>query len=99
MTKIVCPLCGSDIDVCIPDRYVSKMNQLRGAVVCSNDDCRPVDSRVFGEEDCGMTKAVMPFFVSSSFFELSKEMQEEYCEMLRKSYADMITQRYVKNGE
>ena len=77
---IKCPLCGSDIDVCIPDKYVSKMNQLRGAVVCSNDDCRPVNS----------TKAVMPFFVSSSFFELSKEMQEEYCEMLRKSYADMM---------
>ncbi len=87
---IKCPLCGSDIDVCIPDKYVSKMSRMRGAIVCSNDDCRPVDSRVFGEEDFGMTKAVMPFFVSSSFFELSKEMQEEYCETLRKSYAEMM---------
>lgn len=93
MTKTVCPLCGSDIEVCIPDKYVSKMNQLRGAVVCSNDDCRPVDSKIFGEEESKMTKAVMPFFVSSSFFELSKERQEEYCEMLRESYAEM-TKKY-----
>ena len=94
MSKTVCPLCGSEIIIHIPPYH------LRGTpyghkvtLTCSNEDCRPVDSRMFGE-DYGMTFAVTSYYVTEEYYGLSVEDRERYDEIMRKRHADTIRKRF-----
>lgn len=100
--KYLCPLCGAEVIVIWSEHpYFTilqdeEIGHKSYAVRCSNDECRPVSVKVFGNME--KTFALMRGYITYCKDSMTEDLFDAMEDDIKKNFVKKVSEEYVDKG-